>query len=83
MSAEDQICQFYETYLSAIAVLDRRYYMNPSPTPVDRAAYAARQAELENLRARLYSELARSRNPRVFRIGRCRSIIRRAAPSTR
>jgi hypothetical protein len=81
MRDENQICQLYEPYLAAIAALDRRYYLNPAPTLADRAAYAARQTELEKLRARLYAELARSRNSRVFRIGRCRSIIRRRAPS--
>lgn len=83
MMAEDQICRFFETCLDVIAALDRRYYLTPSPTLADRAAYAARQAELESLRAWLYAELARCRNPRVFRIGRCRSIIRRPARSTR
>ena len=81
MSVEDQIWQIYETYLGAIAALDRRYYLNPSPTLADRAAYAARQTELENVRARLYAELARSRNRRIVRLGRCRSIIRRPARS--
>lgn len=72
METEDQICRRFEAELAAIAVLDRRYYLNPSPTLAERAEYAARQFQLENVRSRFYAELGALRE---FR--RCRLFARR------
>lgn len=57
MQTEHQICAQFEAELAAIAALDRRYYLNPSPTISERAAYAARQVQLESMRSRFYKEL--------------------------
>lgn len=86
MKNEDQICRQYEAELASIAILDRSYYLNPHPSRTERSDYAARQERLEEIRLRLYAELASLRYVRQFR--RCRSIIRRStfltsSPSTR
>ncbi len=70
MENENKICAGYEAELAALAALDRRYYLNRSPTLADRAAYAARQAQLDKARSRFYSELTEFRHLR-----RCRSVI--------
>jgi hypothetical protein len=57
MEPKEQICTRYAGELSAIAALDRRYYLNPSPTLADRYEYAARQLQLEKTRSMFYSEL--------------------------
>ncbi len=85
METEDQICKRYEAELAAIAALDRRYYLTPCASVEERRDYAARQARREEMRSRLYSELAACRveqfaQARKFR--RCRSIIRRPRLST-
>ena len=80
MGNEDQLCRRYEAALAAIATLDRRYYLNPCPSRAERCDYAARQDLLEEIRSRLYAELALLRHIRQFR--RCRSIIRRSRFST-
>jgi hypothetical protein len=72
METEDQLCYRYEKQLAAIAALDRLYYLNPSPTLAERAEYAARQYQLENVRSRYYAEL---RALREFRP--CRLLVRR------
>ncbi len=51
----------YAAKLEAIAALDRTYYASPSPTLAERAAYYQRQAIVERMRLRLYSELDRVR----------------------
>jgi hypothetical protein len=76
MEAEDQICTRYEAELAKLAALDRRFYLTPSPTLADRAAYAARQAQLEDTRSRLYAELSDLREYGHKQL-RCRSNIRR------
>lgn len=76
METEEQICRRYEAALAAIAALDRRYYVNPSPTLADRADYASRQTQLENTRAMLYAELNAFRQNSLRQPSRCRSIIR-------
>lgn len=58
METEDLICARYEAELAVIAVLDRLCYLNPCPTRSDRAAYAARQDQLGDIRSRFYAELA-------------------------
>lgn len=72
METEDHTCRRFEAELAAIAVLDHRYYLNPSPTLAERAEYTARQFQLENVRSRYYAEL---RALREFR--RCRLLARR------
>ncbi len=57
METKDQTCARYEAELAAIAVLDRRYYLNPNAILADRAAYHRRQDRLERIRVRLYAEL--------------------------
>ena len=76
METEHQICEQFESEFAAIAALDRRYYLNPSSTVSERAAYAARQAQLESIRSQLYKELDALRLRRQFR--RCRSFIRQS-----
>jgi hypothetical protein len=69
----------YEAELAAIAALDRCYYLKSCPTSDERREYALRQAHLEELRSRLYAELASAcadRQP--FR--RCRFLARRSRP---
>jgi len=69
----------YEAELSAIAALDRCYYLKPCPTSDERRDYALRQAKLEEMRTRFYSELGSAReNPRTFR--QCRFLARRSRP---
>lgn len=58
MNDELTICERYETYLAAIAELDRVYYLNKTATTADRAAYAARQEEREGIHIRLLAELS-------------------------
>jgi len=40
MKREEEICKRYADELAAIAALDRRYYLNPSPALADRKDYA-------------------------------------------
>ena len=65
METEDQICKRYEAEFAAIAALDRRYYVNPSASVAKRREYAERQLQLEEMRLRLYAEVAvcRRRGP--------------------
>lgn len=58
MKPEDQICKRYEAEFAAIAALDRRYYVNPSASVAERREYAERQLQLEEMRLRLYAEVA-------------------------
>ena len=58
VDAEDKICSRYGVQLAAITALDRSYYLNPCPTRNERANYALRQAQLEELRFRFYAEHA-------------------------
>lgn len=57
MASENQIFERFAAELAQIAALDRRYYSNSYPTALDRAAYAARQDQLEYTRSRFYAEL--------------------------
>ena len=75
MGTERQICERYEHEMAAITTLDRRYYLNPCPSVVARSDYAARQAQLEALRLRLYADLADFR-----RFKRCRSFVSKSRP---
>lgn len=73
MGTETEICTRYEAELSAIASLDRAYYLNATATPADRANYVRRQDDLEQVRAWLYAELSTVRHsettkPAVFRV---------------
>jgi hypothetical protein len=52
------LCARYEKELAAIAALDRRFYLNPSPALAERRAYAARRLRLEEIRFRFYLEFA-------------------------
>ena len=58
METEDQMCRRYEAEFDAIAALDRRYYLNRVASFTKRRDYAARQVKLEEMRSKLYSELA-------------------------
>lgn len=72
----DDLCARYEAGLAAIAALDRRFYLNPSPSVAERRAYAARKVRLEELRFCFYSEFAACQQRDVREFRRCRSIIR-------
>jgi hypothetical protein len=61
METERQIFKRYATVLTAIASLDRAYYLNPQPSLADRRAYFDREAHLERLRLCLRADLARIR----------------------
>ena len=74
MNTENVICQRYEAELAAIAALDRCYYLAACPGRSERAAYAIRQAQLENTRTRFYAELTALKQVGQFR--HCRSVIR-------
>jgi hypothetical protein len=65
----DDLCARYEKELATIAALDRRFYLNPSPAPAERRAYAARKLRLEQVRFRFYLEFAASqlKDVRQFR----------------
>jgi hypothetical protein len=54
----DDLCARYGKELAAIAALDRRFYLNPSPALAERRAYAARKLRLEEMRYRFYLEFA-------------------------
>ena len=82
METEDQICRRYEAELARIAALDHAYYRRPCPTLAERRDYAARQAELEEVRSRLYLELDSLHQSAAMRCDRrCRSVIRRPRQS--
>jgi len=51
----------YAAKLATIAALNREYYTTSSPSLAQRAEYYQRQAVLERIRLRLYSELGRVR----------------------
>lgn len=80
MDTEEDICKRYETELATIARLDRRYYLNPCPSLAERRDYAAREAQREAIRRRLYADLAavRTHDPRQHRC--CRSIVQKRKP---
>jgi hypothetical protein len=78
MEAENRIFARYYTELAAIATLDRCYYLKSCPTSDERRDYALRQAKLEEMRTRFYSELASAyESSRTFR---CRFLARRSRP---
>ena len=77
VETEDQIFRRFEAELAAVAVLDRRYYTNPSPTIAERADYAARQVRLERVRSRYYSELGSFWEYSLRQFRRCRFLARR------
>jgi len=52
---ESAVCRRYAAQLEAIAQLDRAYYVNPSPTLLDRTEYYQRQEVLQEVRHRLYA----------------------------
>jgi hypothetical protein len=78
MATEEQLFHRFEAELAAIARLDRRYYLNPSPTLDERRDYAQRQMRLEEARSRFYKELGALRHYGVSYFRRCRSIIRKS-----
>lgn len=82
MEMEHEICARYEPELAAIAALDRSYYLNPSASVDERRDYAARQILLEEIRSRLYAELAACRQ-QGHQLRRCRSVICRTRHSAR
>ena len=82
MATEEQLFERFEAELSAIASLDRRYYLTPSPTLADRCEYAKRQALLEETRSRFYKQLEVFRKHAASFPRRCRSITRRSQSST-
>lgn len=65
METEHEICKRYEAEFAAIAALDRRYYRTHSASVAERRDYAARKVHLQELRARLYEELAICLQPGV------------------
>lgn len=81
MESEDEIYKRYEAELAAIAALDRRYYVNPSPTAADRRAYAARQLLLQEARSRFYAELDAYRERRLRQFRQFCFKVRGSAPS--
>ena len=78
MDTEDQVFQRFDAKLETIAALDRRYYLNPLPTKLDRAAYAMRQDYLQNMRERFYEQLGQLR-AQIALPRRCRVLIRQRA----
>jgi hypothetical protein len=72
----DDLCARHETDLAEIAALDRRFYLDPSPSLAERQAYAARKVRLEELRSRFYAEFAARQQKDVPQFRRCRFIIR-------
>ena len=78
METEDQICRRFEAELAAIAVLDRRYYSNLTPTAAERADYAARQVQIESTRSRFYAELGSFREYSSRQLRRCRFLAGRS-----
>jgi hypothetical protein len=78
METEDQICTRYERELARIAARDHVYYRSLCPNLAERREYAARQAQLEEVRSRLYLELDILHRSAVIPFHRrCRSVIRR------
>jgi hypothetical protein len=78
METEAQICRQYEAELARIAALDNAYYRTPCPSLAERRDYAARQAQLEEVRSRLYRELdSLRRSASVPSHRRCRLVRRR------
>jgi hypothetical protein len=78
METEAQICRRYEAELARIANLDNAYYRSPCPSLAERRDYAARQAQIEEVRSRLYLELDMlHRSAPVPSHPRCRLLIRR------
>lgn len=68
MTSEHEICRRYEAELATIAPLDRGYYVTSRPTHSERAAFAVRQARLEDTRIRFYAELTACRQQRLLRL---------------
>ena len=92
-TARPDIYMHYAAELEAIALLDREYYLNPSPNLAQRAEYYNRQEYLEQIRQRLYSELSlthhKQHNIAVTRrkqmgkiVNKRVSIVRRTAKSS-
>jgi hypothetical protein len=82
METEGQICRRYEAELARIAALDDAYYRRPCPTLAERRKYAARQAQREEIRSRMYVELDILHLTEAMPFHRrCRSVIRRAGSS--
>jgi len=81
METEHEICKRYEAKFAAIAALDRRYYLTPSASVDERREYAARKAQVEEMRSRFYAELAKCRERSMHHFRRCRSFIRRSGCS--
>jgi len=66
LGSETEICERYAAELSALALLDRAYYLKSTATVEDRADYFRRQERLEKVRAEFYTNLSqvrRSDNP--------------------
>ena len=78
METEDQILKRYEAIFATIAALDRRYYLNRCASLAERRDYAARQVELEEMRSKLYSELASVRQSGPRERHHCRNFFRRS-----
>jgi hypothetical protein len=82
METEAQICRRYEAELARIAALDNVYYRSPCPSLAERRDYAARQAQIEEIRSRLYLELDMLQRGAIIPFHRrCRSVIRRPRSS--
>ena len=78
METEHEICRRYEAEFAAISALDRLYYLTSSASIEERREYAARQAQLDEIRSRFYAELAKCREHRIRLFRRSRSSIRRS-----
>ena len=81
METEHEICKRYEAEFATIAALDRHYYLTPSASVDERGEYAARKAQLEEMRLWFYAELATWRERGVRHFCRCSSFIRRSRRS--
>ena len=74
METDNSILRRYELELAAIAALDHGYYLLPSACLEERRNYAARQLQLEEIRSRLYLDLANRRQRLGERCRRLRSL---------
>lgn len=65
MNTRDATFSCYEHQLAAFAAMDQAYYSKKAPSADERAAYFARQEEIEAFRARMYQELGEDENKKL------------------
>jgi hypothetical protein len=80
METEGQICRRYEAEFAKIAILDRRYYLTRCASLDERREYAARRAQMEEMRSRFYAELADCRL-HIVAFRHCRTFRRNRRPA--